>query len=297
MTVSTSQSTSERLDLEIEEFKRFRIPPVLRNARILVGGSIFLILIIFAVAAPLVAPYDPDAPDFGGAREGPSWAHPLGQDQIGRDLLSRSIYGTRTALFVGGLVVVIAVSIGVTVGTIAGLAGGWVDRVIGALVDATFAFPMLVLALAVTAALGPSLTSVLIAIGATAWPTVSRIVRGSVLKVKARDFILAARASGASSFRVAVRHVIPNIIPEIIVIASLLSASAVLAEASLSFLGLGAQPPTASWGLGVAEGRPFLEHQPWISLVPGAFVFITVMSLNVIGDGLRDVLDPRLRHR
>ncbi len=261
------------------------------------GGAVVLILVILAIGAPVIAPYSPYKADFNGAKNAPSWHHLLGQDQIGRDLLSRAMYGARTALYVGSLVVTIAVTLGVLVGTVGGLAGGWTDRLIGAVVDMTFAFPSLVLALAVTAALGPSLTTLMIAIGATSWPGLSRVVRSAVFKTKSRDFVTSARATGAGPVRVAVRHVLPNVVPEIIVLASLLSATAVLAEASLSFLGLGAKPPTPSWGLGVSDGQPFLEHQPWIALVPGGFVFITVMAFNVLGDGIRDVLDPRLRNR
>jgi peptide/nickel transport system permease protein len=281
--------------LELGTQRAVRLPRLLRNSRVVLGGSVVVLLLLMGILAPAVAPYDPYQTDFSGARAAPSLHHPLGQDHLGRDLLSRSIHGARTALYVGALVVVIAVAIGVTIGMVAGFAGGWIDRGISAIVDTAFAFPSLVVALAVTAALGPSLTTLMIAIGATSWPVLSRVIRASVLKTKERDFVIAARALGANPLRIALRHVLPNVVPEIIVLASLLSANAVLAESSLSFLGLGAQPPTPSWGLGVSDGRPYLEEQPWIALVPSGFVFVTVMAFNVLGDGIRDVLDPRLR--
>jgi peptide/nickel transport system permease protein len=225
----------------------------------------------------------------------PDREHLLGSDELGRDILSRLVYGARVSLAVGVLSVGISLLIGVSLGLVAGYRGGWLDEVIMRLMDGLLAFPALVLALAITAALGPSLGNAMIAIGIVGIPGFARLVRGQVLSIRALEFVEAARAAGLSDRRIILRHVAPNVLAPIIVHASLRIAFAVLTEASLSFLGLGAQPPTPSWGSMLNAGREYLEMAPWLSVAPGAAIFITTLSFNFLGDGLRDALDPRLK--
>ena len=259
------------------------------------GAVVVLLAVLVAAAAPLVAPYDPLKQNLGNTLAAPGRAHLLGTDNVGRDVLSRVVWGTRISLVAGVVSVTIALLTGCTLGIVAGFSGGRVDNVIMRLMDAVLSFPPLVLALALGAVLGAGLTGVLIALGVVYTPTFARLMRGQVLTIKARDYVDAARALGAPGWRVAWRHVLPNATAPIVVQASLSVAFAILAEASLSFLGLGIQPPAASWGSMINAGRGYLQSAPWIVFGPGTALFVTVVGLNFVGDAIRDALDPRLR--
>lgn len=259
------------------------------------GAAVMLLAVLVALAAPLIAPYDPLAQNLGNTLARPNGAHLLGTDNVGRDVLSRVIWGTRVSLLAGLVSVVLAVVAGSLLGILAGYSGGRVDGLVMRLMDAVLSFPPLVLALALGAVLGAGLVGVLLALGVVYTPTFARLMRGQVLAITARDYVDAARALGASGFRVAWRHVVPNAINPIIVQASLSVAFAILAEASLSFLGLGIQPPQASWGSMINAGRGYLQQAPWIVFGPGAALFVTVVGLNFVGDAVRDALDPRTR--
>jgi ABC-type dipeptide/oligopeptide/nickel transport system permease subunit len=259
------------------------------------GAAVLLVAMITALAAPLVAPHDPLRQNLGNALARPGRAHLLGTDNVGRDVMSRVIWGTRVSLLAGFLSVAIAALAGSLLGVVAGYAGGRVDGLVMRLMDAVLSFPPLVLALALGAVLGAGLTGVLIALGVVYTPTFARLMRGQVLAVKARDYVDAARALGAPGWRIAWHHVMPNAATPIVVQASLSVAFAILAEASLSFLGLGIQPPEASWGSMINAGRGYLQQAPWIVFGPGAALFITVVGLNFVGDAVRDALDPRAR--
>ena len=270
----------------------------LRKARFAVPAlAIIVLLVLVALFAPVIAPYDPEKPSFGDATEGPSAKHLLGADNIGRDIFSRVVYGSRVSLQVGLIAVSISLVIGTTLGLIAGYSGGLVDSLIMRLMDALLAFPTLVLALAITAALGPRLRNVMIAVGIIGIPAYARLVRGQVLSVARREYIEAARVIGVPTPRIIWRHVLPNVTAPLIVQASLGVAFAILSEASLSFLGLGVQPPTPSWGGMLSFGKDWLDRAPWMAIAPGSAIFITVLAFNFLGDGIRDALDPRLQHR
>jgi peptide/nickel transport system permease protein len=259
------------------------------------GAAVLLIAIVVALAAPLVSPHDPLRQDLGHALARPDRVHWLGTDNVGRDVLSRVIWGTRVSLVAGFISVALAVLTGGGLGIVAGYAGGRVDGLLMRVMDAVLSFPPLVLALALGAVLGAGLTGVLIALGVVYTPTFARLMRGQVLAVKAREYVDAARALGAPGWRIACRHVLPNAATPIVVQASLSVAFAILAEASLSFLGLGVQPPAASWGSMINAGRGYLQQAPWIVFGPGAALFVTVVGLNFVGDAVRDALDPRAR--
>ena len=259
------------------------------------GAAIVVLASLVALAAPVVAPYDPLAQNLGNALAAPGRAHLLGTDNVGRDVLSRVIWGTRVSLLAGLVSVVLAVLAGSVLGLVAGYCGGRVDGIVMRVMDAVLSFPPLVLALALGAMLGAGLTGVLLALGVVYTPTFARLMRGQVLSIAARDYVDAARALGAPAWRIAARHVVPNAINPIIVQASLSVAFAILAEASLSFLGLGIQPPQASWGSMINAGRGYLQQAPWIVFGPGAALFVTVVALNFVGDAVRDALDPRTR--
>src|SRR5438045_934247 len=248
-----------------------------------------------AIFAPLVSPYDPLKQDLSSLLASPGPTHVLGTDNVGRDVLSRVIWGTRVSLLAGTVSVVLAALVGSLLGLLAGYAGGRVDGLVMRAMDAVLSFPPLVLALALGAVLGAGLWGVLIALGVVYTPTFARLMRGQVLAITARDYVDAARALGAPGWRIAWRHVVPNAAAPIVVQASLSVAFAILAEASLSFLGLGIQPPQASWGSMINAGRGYLQQAPWIVFGPGAALFVTVVGLNFVGDAIRDGLDPRLR--
>ncbi|WP_336813372.1 ABC transporter permease [Bosea sp. MMO-172] len=261
----------------------------------LVGLAVVLFMVFVAVFAPLLAPYDPTAQSWTAVRKAPSAAHWLGTDEAGRDMLSRIIWGARASLMAGLTSVGIAMAIGVPLGLAAGFLGGFVDGFISRFTDAMLACPFLILAIALAAFLGPSLTNAMLAIGITATPFFIRLTRGQVLSIKGEDYVEAARAMGNPQWRVAARHILPNILPQLMVQATLTIAMAIIAEASMSFLGLGLQPPAPSWGSMLNSAQRFLSNAPWMALWPGIAIFATVLSFNLLGDGLRDALDPRSR--
>jgi peptide/nickel transport system permease protein len=247
---------------------------------------VVVILILLAALAPWIAPYDPTATSFSTVRKPPSWAHWFGTDEVGRDVLSRILFGARASLSAGLVSVV-------PLGLLAGYAGGWIDAVLSRVVDAMLAIPFLILAIALAAFLGPSLTNAMIAIGVTATPVFIRLTRGQTLGAKVEDYVEAARAVGNPHWRIALRHVLPNIVPPLLVQASLAIAGAIIAEAALSFLGLGQQPPAPSWGSMLNTAQRFIAQAPWMAFWPGFAIFFAVLSFNLLGDGLRDALDPR----
>ncbi len=256
---------------------------------------VIIALILIAIFAPLIAPYDPTKQSWSAVRKAPSFAHWFGTDEVGRDILSRIIYGTRASLSAGVISVGIAISIGVPLGLLAGYLGGKVDAILGRITDAMLAVPFLILAIALAAFLGPSLGNAMIAIGVTATPLFIRLTRGQTLSVVKEDYIEAARAVGNPGWRIALRHILPNVMPALLVQATLTIATAIIAEASLSFLGLGQQPPAPSWGSMLNAAQRFLTNAPWMAVWPGLAIFVTVLSFNLFGDGLRDALDPRTK--
>jgi peptide/nickel transport system permease protein len=258
-----------------------------------VGLAIIILFIAIAIFAPLVAPYDPTATSWSQVRKAPSAAHWFGTDELGRDILSRIIFGTRASLLAGVISVSIAISVGVPLGLLAGYRGGFIDALISRITDAMLACPALILAIALAAFLGPSLTNAMIAIGVTATPIFIRLTRGQTINVKVENYIEAAEAIGNSSWRIALRHVLPNVVPALLVQISLSIAAAIISEAALSFLGLGQQPPAPSWGSMLNAAQRFLVTAPWMAFWPGLSIFLIVMSFNLLGDGLRDALDPR----
>ena len=268
---------------------------LIKGKQALLGLIIFLAVIVVSLLAPWISPYDPNATNTSELIKPPSAAHWMGTDELGRDVLSRIISGTRISLVVGVIAVLIALASGSLLGLIAGYWRGYIDNVIMSVMDAIWAFPTLILALAITAALGPSLTNVTIAIGLVFTPGFARLVRGMVLTVREREYIQSARSIGLNDREIITRYIWPNITPTIIVQASLNAAQAIIAEASLSFLGLGIQPPAASWGSMLKAGYPYLEMASWLSIFPGLAILITVLGLNFLGDGLRDAMDIKIR--
>jgi peptide/nickel transport system permease protein len=264
-----------------------------REPSAVAGGAIVIGFVAIAVLAPLIAPYDPLASDWMAIREAPSLAHPFGTDDLGRDMLSRVIFGARASLSAGVVSVVVAVLIGVPLGLAAGYFGGFVDLVIARGADALLACPFLILAIAFAAFLGPSLENAMIAIGASATPVFIRLTRGQTLVVKEEDYIAAVRSLGVSDLGILWSEVLPNVLPPIIVQATLTTAIAVLAEASLAFLGLGQLPPAPSWGSMLDVARQFLGEAPWMAVWPGLAIVTVVVGFNLLGDGLNDVLNPR----
>jgi peptide/nickel transport system permease protein len=261
-----------------------------------VGGLVIIALFIgLAILAPLVAPYSPSQQSYSAIRKAPSALHWMGTDENGRDVLSRIVFGARASLLAGLVSVTIAAGVGVPLGLLAGFAGGWTDIAIGRVADAMLACPFLILAIALAAFLGPSLANAMIAIGVTAAPVFVRVARGATMDAAANDYVEAARALGNPPWRVAVRHVLPNIVPPVLVQATLAIAAAIIAEASLSFLGLGQQPPDPSWGSSLNAAQRFLTQAPWLAVFPGAAIFLAVLAFNLVGDGLRDALDPKGR--
>jgi peptide/nickel transport system permease protein len=257
------------------------------------GGVVLIGVIALALFAPWIAPYDPLATSWSLVRKAPSAAHWFGTDEVGRDLLSRIIWGARASLSAGVIAVAIAVGVGVPTGMVAGYVGGWTDALISRLTDAMLAIPFLILAIALAAFLGPSLGNAMIAIGVTATPIFVRLARGQVLAARAEDYVEAARAVGNPPVRILLRHILPNILPPVMVQATLAVAAAIIAEASLSFLGLGQQPPAPSWGSMLNTAQRFLTQAPWMAIFPGLAIFLTVLAFNLFGDGLRDAMDPR----
>lgn len=260
------------------------------------GAAIVLVLFVVAVAAPLIAPHDPNESIRGARLVAPTWSHIMGTDNLGRDLFSRLVYGARISLVVGLGASVVGIVSGVALGLVSGYLGGKVDEVMQRIIDSMMAFPGLILALALVAMLGPSIRNVLIAIALGSIPNTTRVVRGAVLGVKQEDYVQASRSLGATGWRIATSHLLPNIMAPVLILASVMFGTAIIAEASLSFLGLGIQPPTPSWGAMLSgPSRRFMTTAPWMAIFPGLAISIVIFGINIFGDALRDVLDPRLR--
>ncbi len=266
-----------------------------RNRLAVVGGSVVLVLVLLAVLAPLLAPWDPHRPDIKMILTPPSGDHWLGTDQIGRDVLSRMLHGSRVSLTVGFVSVGIATLIGITLGATAGYNGGLVDAAIMRLVDLMLVFPRFFLLLAVLAFLHPSIWTIMAVIGLTAWMGVARLVRAEFLTLKEREFVVSSQSIGASGFRIIWRHILPNAMGPVLVAMTLGIPAAILTESGLSFLGLGVRPPYATWGNILSEGKDAIELAWWLSVYPGLAILVTVLSYNLLGEGIRDALDPRLR--
>ncbi|MFO1327094.1 MAG: ABC transporter permease [Rubrivivax sp.] len=266
-----------------------------RRRAAMLGLAVVLVFVVLALAAPWISPHDPLATSWSAIRKPPSATHWFGTDDIGRDVLSRVVWGTRASLQAGLVSVSIALLVGVPVGMLAGFVGGAVDALVSRLTDAFLACPFLILAIALAAFLGPSLANAMIAIGVSATPIFVRLTRAQVLNVKVESYVEAARALGNPPWRIALRHVLPNAVAPLIVQATLAIAGAVIAEASLSFLGLGQQPPAPSWGSMLNTAKNFVDQAPWMAIWPGLAIFALVLAFNLLGDGLRDALDPRSR--
>ncbi len=265
---------------------------LVRDKKALVGAIVLAVLVFCALFAPWIAPYDPNAMDFM-MMEAPSWAHPLGVDDLGRDLLSRLIHGTQVSLFVGVVTVAIALVSGVLLGVLAGYYGGWLDHVIMRYIDLQWAFPNFLIAVYLVAIMGTGLTNVIVAISLAFVDDFARIARSMVLTIKEEQYVAAARTVGVSDWRIMWRHILPNAMAPIIVQATISVSYAILGEATLSFLGLGVEADTPTWGLILSEGRSFISRLWWVGVFPGLFIMVTVLSINFLGDGLRDILDVR----
>jgi len=278
----------------------------LRRTYQFLGGSwpiafammVIVIFVVVGVLAPVLAPQDPNAQDLVARLQPPlSPGHVLGTDVLGRDVLSRLIYGTRVSLVVGFTAVALAGVLGVVVGLVSGYFGGWVDSVFMRVVDAWLAFPFLLMAIAIVAILGPGLKNIVIALAITGWVVYARLVRGETLSLREREFVLSARGLGASRPAIMVQHILPNILAPILVVATLELGVVIVTEASLSFLGLGADASQSSWGQTLADGRAYITQAWWLVTLPGPAIFVVVLAVNVLGDGIRDALDPRLQSR
>ncbi|SPJ26354.1 ABC transporter permease [Palleronia abyssalis] len=289
-TIDAESANDPVLDRRPENrvWKKFR-----SHRSAMLGGILVTFFVGIAILAPVLPIPDPTATDWGAVRQAPSAAHLFGTDEIGRDVLSRMIWGAQASLLAGVVSVAIAVLVGVPLGIAAGYFGGWTDAVISRCTEALLAAPFLILAIALAAFLGPSLTNAMIAIGISATPLFVRLTRGQVLSVAAEDYVDSARAIGLPTRKILSRYILPNILPPILVQATLTIATAIIAEASLSFLGLGQQPPAPSWGSMLNTAKNFLNQAPWMALYPGIAIFLVVLGFNLLGDGLRDALDPR----
>jgi peptide/nickel transport system permease protein len=269
----------------------------LRHRLAVFGLVVIVLFVTVALLAPLLAPFDPIETSWTRIRQPPSAAHWFGTDENGRDVLSRVIWGARASLMAGVIAVLVAVAIGVPIGLLAGLAGGWTDTLISRLTDAMLSVPFLILAIALAAFLGPALENAMLAIAISAAPIFVRLARGMALEAKSTDWFEAARSLGNPPWRNALVHVLPNIVPPLLVQATLAIAEAIIAEAALSFLGLGQQPPAPSWGSMLNSAQRFITQAPWLAIYPGLAIFCVVLAFNLVGDGLRDALDPRSRRR
>jgi len=276
-----------------------RLPAALQtligNPRLTVGGAIILLVSVLAIAAPWVVQHAPDAQNPVYRLAAPSWSYPLGGDSYGRDTFSRLLYAGRVSLAVGVLSMVITVVIGVAVGALAGYCGGWVDRILMRLTDLVLVFPTFFLLILVVATFGRSVSLLIFMIGITSWPTNARVVRGQILALREEDYVTAARVNGGTAAWVVVRHLLPQLIPIVIASATIRVANNILVESGLSYLGLGVQPPTATWGNMVTDGVAFIRQAWWLVGIPGAAIFVVVLAFNLFGEGLRDQLDPRWR--
>jgi peptide/nickel transport system permease protein len=278
----------------VSELRRF-IRVLFSRGIVILGIVVILLAIIAAIFSPFLAPYDPYKQDLPQRLLSPSAQHLLGTDALGRDLMSRLIYGSRNSLMVGVIALSVAAIFGMSMGLIAGYFGGWVSTVIMGFVDALMCFPMILLALVIAALLGGGMRNVMVALGIAMLPGYARLMCGQVLSIKENDYVLAEHAAGASNLRIMLRHVLPNCFPPLIVLATMQIGGAILAEAGLSFLGVGIEPPAAAWGLMVEDGRKFLLSNPLLSFAPGLAIMLVTFAFNMVGDGLRDALDPRLR--
>ncbi len=275
-----------------DSFKRLK-----KNKMSMFCLGIIILLVLIAIFAPLLAPYDPNAQDYSVLLQGPSKEHLLGTDEYGRDLLSRIIYGTRISLSVGILAQVIATFIGVTLGALAAYYGGWVDTLISRIMEIFAAFPDLIFAMGIMFVLGPGMKNIFIALGLLTWVRTARMIRGSIMQLKEKEYVEAARASGATDFHIITKHLIPNSISTVIVLVTLGIPNAIMYEASLSFLGMGIQPPTPSWGSMISFAQPYISYLTSYSIFPGLAIMITVIAFNIFGDGLRDALDPKMKNQ
>jgi peptide/nickel transport system permease protein len=273
----------------------YAIQSLVQNNVAMTGFALLLIMIIISVSAPLLAPYSPTSMDYNEVLKSPTQAHPFGTDDLGRDIFSRVIWGGRDSLRTGYLATLIGLGGGVLLGLFSGYAGGWVDALIQRIVEVFLAFPSILLLLTIVAALGPSLVTVMIAIGVSSIPGYNRLVRGSVLSAKNLDYVTAARVIGAKNSRIMLRHILPNIIAPILIYGTLSLGGAIMLTAGLSYLGLGAQPPSPEWGAMLNYGRAYLQLGWWMSAFPGLAVFITVLSINLFGDGLQEAMNPKTR--
>ena len=292
--MSTAAPTVESTDDSVSPARRAWSRLLARKTAV-VGLGLVLALISMALFAGWIAPFDPNKQSWTLLRKPPSALHWFGTDESGRDVLSRVVFGARASLLAGVVSVLIAILVGVPVGLLAGYRGGVADALISRVTDAMLAVPFLILAIALAAFLGPSLQNAMIAVGLASTPVFVRLTRGQVLAVKSEDYVEAARAVGNPAWRVAVRHILPNILPALLVQATVAIAAAIIAEASLSFLGLGQQPPAPSWGSMLNVAQRFLTNAPWIAIWPGLAIFLSVLGFNLLGDGLRDALDPKER--
>jgi peptide/nickel transport system permease protein len=290
-TITAAPPTSARVS------RRRQIAYALRQPAITVGVVIMVFFVLLALFAPLLSPTDPLEPNIANSLKPPSAEHLLGTDKLGREVLSRLLYGARISLFVGLSVVLVACILGSLLGLLAGYLGGWIDEGLMRITDIFFAFPALILAMAIAGALGPSLQNALIAISAVTWPVYARLLRGQVLAMKEREFILAARAIGVPQRQIVRRHLLPNMLAPLLVQASFDMGGAITAVAGLSFIGFGAQPPTPEWGVMISEARNYMATAWWLGTFPALAIMLVVGGFNLLGDGLRDLLDPRLRGR
>lgn len=278
-----------QLVLAIRQFRQNRLAAV--------GFVMLLGLVSLVLLAPTIAPYDPILQDLSNATQPPNRTHFFGTDHFGRDVLSRILFGARISLFVGLISVGVAIVSGVPIGLAAGYFGGWLDNLLMRIMDAFLTFPPLLLAIALMGSLGPEIQNVMLALGVVNMPRFARLVRGSVLSAKENLYVEAARAIGVQDLSIAVRHILPNVVGPLLVQITVGFASAILSEAGLSFLGLGVQPPTPSWGRDLSEARRYMQDAPWLVIIPAMAIMISVLSINFIGDGLRDALDPHYRTR
>ena len=283
-------------DIEYSSYYKDSFKRLKKNKMAMFCAIIVILLVLIAIFAPMIAPYDPDVQDYASILQSPSKAHLLGTDEYGRDILSRIIYGTRVSLSVGLLAQVLATLIGVTLGALAAYYGGWVDTLISRIMEIFAAFPDLIFAMGIMFVIGPGIKNIFFALGLLTWVRTARMVRGQILQLKEKEYVEAAKASGATAFHTITKHLIPNCISTVIVLVTLGIPNAIMYEASLSFLGLGIQPPTASWGSMISFAQPYISYLPTYSIFPGIAIMITVIAFNIFGDGLRDALDPKMKN-
>lgn len=269
---------------------------LLRNARAVIGLVLLVLFCVMALAAPVIAPYRADEQILLDRLQPPSATHLMGTDQLGRDIFSRAVYASQISIPIGIFAMLVAATVGITIGVVSGYVGGWVDNVLMRLTDMLLSFPIFFLLITITALFGRTIPVLILMLGLTSWGVNARVVRGQVLSLKEKEFVEAARSLGASGPGIIVRHILPNIVPIIIVDATLRVALVILVEGGLSFLGLGVQPPTPSWGNMIADGGSLLRRAWWVSVFPGMFLFLCTMSFNLVGDGVRDAVDPSMRN-